>query len=205
MAYTCGVIMSLLQQMVLLAQGPAGPGASDEPNAALLFWAAVLGAAAVVIIAIELIVPSGGLLALAAGACVVASIVACFMHSTAAGLLSLGVYFILGPIAGWFVFRWWLESPLGRRFVLSAEVARVAPENESGEAARDTPGSYNEDLRALIGIEGEAVTPLRPVGTVRIMDERFDALAEAGSIAAGARIIVTDVYDNQVKVREVDG
>ena len=188
----------LFHASITLAQGSAG----EEPNSALLFWAAVLGGAAIVIIGIELIVPSGGLLALAAGGCVIASIVACFMHSMEAGLVSLAVYFVLGPIAGWFIFKWWLDSPLGRRFVLNTEVSGAEAEHEPGEPPDDS-ASYNAELRALIGSEGEAITPLRPVGTVRIMEERFDALAETGSIPLGARIVVTDVYDNQVKVREI--
>lgn len=186
-----------IHQIFILAQGTA-----DEPNAAFLFWAAVLGGAAIIIIALELVVPSGGLLALAAGGCVVSSIITSFLYSPSAGAVSLGVYFILGPISGWFVFKWWLDSPLGKRFVLSAEVDRIDTGPEA--APHGDSMTHNAELRALIGSEGVAVTPLRPVGTVKILNERFDALAETGSIAAGARIAVTEVYDNQVKVREVE-
>ena len=45
------------------------------------------------------------------------------------------------------------------------------------------------------------MTTLRPVGTVRIAGRRLDAMAESGIIEAGTAIVVTDVYDNQVKVR----
>ena len=56
-------------------------------------------------------------------------------------------------------------------------------------------------LRALIGSEGTAVSDLRPVGKVRIEGERLDALAESGMIEAGTPVVVTTVYDNQIKVR----
>ena len=45
------------------------------------------------------------------------------------------------------------------------------------------------------------VTGLRPVGVVKINGQRVDALAEGGVIAANTPVLVTDVYDNQIKVR----
>jgi len=58
-------------------------------------------------------------------------------------------------------------------------------------------------LHALVGKEGETVTVLMPIGTVRIEGERLDAMAETGSIEANCKIVVIEVYDNQVKVREI--
>jgi membrane-bound ClpP family serine protease len=54
-----------------------------------------------------------------------------------------------------------------------------------------------------VGAEGVVVSPLRPVGVVRIGDARYDALAEAGLIEPGARVRVSEVYDNQIKVRMI--
>ena len=59
------------------------------------------------------------------------------------------------------------------------------------------------ELEALVGMKGEAVTVLRPIGTIRIDGKRYDAMAETGSIESGATIEVSTVYDNQIKVREV--
>jgi membrane-bound ClpP family serine protease len=39
------------------------------------------------------------------------------------------------------------------------------------------------------------------VGVVRIDGSRYDALAESGVIETGTAIIVTEAYDNQLKVR----
>ena len=59
------------------------------------------------------------------------------------------------------------------------------------------------ELEALVGKQGEAVTVLRPIGTIRIEGNRYDAMAETGSIESGTTIEVSTVYDNQIKVREV--
>ena len=57
------------------------------------------------------------------------------------------------------------------------------------------------ELRQLIGVNGVSITALRPVGTVKIEGKRIDALAETGVIDADTPVVVTDVYDNQIKVR----
>ena len=58
-----------------------------------------------------------------------------------------------------------------------------------------------EELRQLIGAEGVTETALRPVGFVKINGQRLDAMAESGIVEAGMPVVVTDVYDNQIKVR----
>ena len=50
------------------------------------------------------------------------------------------------------------------------------------------------ELQLLLGKQGEAVTVLRPIGTVRIEGKRFDAMAETGSIESGQNIEVIAVY-----------
>jgi membrane-bound ClpP family serine protease len=50
---------------------------------------------------------------------------------------------------------------------------------------------------------GEVVSTLRPIGVVKIGDQRHDALAETGIIEPGQRIRVTAVTDNQLKVRAI--
>ena len=74
---------------------------------------------------------------------------------------------------------------------------------EQLEAKRQAELDARERRRALVGAEGEVVTPLRPVGVVRIADQRYDALAETGIIEAGQRVRVTAVQDHQIKVRAV--
>ena len=57
-------------------------------------------------------------------------------------------------------------------------------------------------LQVLVGKTGETVTVLRPIGVVQIGEQRYDAMAESGVIAANKPIEVVQVYDNQIKVRE---
>ena len=96
----------------------------------------------------------------------------------------------------------WLNSPIAKLFILAKDVANQDTMTE--EDADDAAQARRERLaalRELIGADGMTITSLRPVGTVKIGDHRIDALAETGVIEANTPVIVTDVYDNQIKVR----
>jgi membrane-bound serine protease (ClpP class) len=85
------------------------------------------------------------------------------------------------------------KSPMGRRMVLSAEdPARTGA--KIAEPSTDLP---------KVGARGEAITPLRPAGFVRIGGRRLDASAEGDLIDSGTSIEVVSVRDGQVRVRVV--
>lgn len=167
-----------------------------------LMWGFILAAGAVGLLFLELLVPSGGLIGLLCGVATIGSIVAFFKHSTSFGVASLVLYAILGPVLVVFVFRVWVHSPLARRMVLGG-VDEPLPEGEQ-DALKVSERARMErldKLRGLIGAEGVTETALRPVGFVKINGQRVDAMAESGVVEAGTPVVVTDVYDNQIKVR----
>ncbi|MCH2132581.1 MAG: hypothetical protein MK116_02405 [Phycisphaerales bacterium] len=179
----------------LMAQAATG-------NEGMLLWAFVLVGVAGFLLFLELFVPSGGILAIAGAASVVGSIVCFFLHSTTAGLVALGIGIVFGPVLVWLVFRWWIDSPLGRRMILGGDQMDLDRTSEEAYAA----SAHEREQRASrlsmhIGQVATAETPLRPVGVVRLGDQRLEALSEHGIIEAGQSVIVTDAYDNQLKVR----
>ncbi|HWB20865.1 MAG TPA: NfeD family protein [Phycisphaerales bacterium] len=181
----------------LLAQAASQPAGSEGA----LLWGFVLLGVAIVLFAIELFVPSGGLIAIVAGIAVVSSIVEFFQYDTTWGLVALGAYLVAGPMLFAFGFRVWLHSPLAKRVILGGpeldeddEEGPVPPSSGRSESVRMA-------LAGLVGAQGVAVTALRPVGTVKINGERVDALAEAGIIDSGTPVVVTEVVDRQIKVR----
>src|SRR5690606_7223825 len=103
------------------------------------------------------------------------------------GLLAILGYLILGPIQIVFAFKVWLNSPVSKHLILGAADREPGVEGEQTDeaVAYDAEMSRLErldEMRALMGLEGEAVTSLRPVGTVKIQGRRIDALAEGTSI-----------------------
>lgn len=191
--------------LMFLAQGANSPAATGENDAALI-WAVVLLAASIVLLALELFVPSGGLIGALATVAAVGSIVAFFRYDVTWGFVASGAYVVLGPIVITYGLKWWINSPMGKRMILSnpGEVDPLDPDSPGSMSSERIRAERAAALRQLIGARGVAVTMLRPVGTVKIDGQRLDALAESGVIESGSVVVVTDIQDNQVKVRQAE-
>ena len=165
-----------------------------------MLWGLIIGGAGLGSLLLELMVPSGGLLGLLCGVAISGSITAFFRYDTAFGFVSLLGYAILTPFVIVFGFKLWIQSPLARRMVLGGLEGSDDAEGAPNPAEQARLGRHGE-LRELIGAEGVTITALRPVGVVKINGQRVDAMAESGIVEANTPIVVTDVYDNQIKVR----
>lgn len=157
-----------------------------DPNTTYLFVSLGLLGLAVVLLAMELLIPSGGALAVATGVSAIASVVAMFAYDLTWGAVYLALVCVAAPIVGIGVMKLWVNTPIGRRMVLS--------DAAGGSGAR----------AIAVGDEGVTLTVLRPVGTVRIGQSRVDGLAESGFIDVGRKVVVTELVDGNAKVREVD-
>jgi len=176
----------------------ADAAATDSGEDRWIIIGLVLLALGVVFFAAELFLPSGGLLALLCGLSLVGSIIAFAMHDWRWGVVAAAIYTAGAPAAIIFGLKVWSVSPLAKRMILDDDIEGDVPPSQRRTVLR------RERLRKLIGAEGTAITPLRPVGFVRIAGERVDALAETSLIDAGARVVVVDVLDDQIKVRAVE-
>lgn len=163
---------------------------SDEQSSGALIASILLGVATFGIFVIELLIPTGGLLAILCVATAIASVVLGFMHDPTTGMLLLAIYAVAAPFMLLIGLRVAAKSPLGRKLVLSAEI----PARTGGDP---TPAL----ALPAVGEAGEALTPLRPGGFIRINGRRLDATAEGDLIDAGTAIEVVSVRDGQVRVR----
>jgi membrane-bound serine protease (ClpP class) len=74
------------------------------------------------------------------------------------------------------------------------------PEPATAAAADITPAA---DLRALLGREGQTVTPLRPAGKARFDGQQVDVYAEGSYVPPGRMVRVVEVRGSRVIVEEV--
>lgn len=162
---------------------------------AFLFWGLGLLGLSMILVVLELFIPSMGILGILSALSAIAGIVMLFKHDTTWGLLGLVGVLLLGPLMFGFAVRVWPYTPIGRRMIQGTVT------DEDLEQAKQQRMHEQEARLALVGAEGEAITDLRPVGVVRIGDQRLDGLAEAGFIESGQRVRVVSVGDNQIKVR----
>lgn len=162
----------------------------------LLVWGIALLAAALVLFALELFIPSGGLLGVVAGVAAVAGVIAFWKYNEWWGVSSTVLVLVTAPIAFNFAVKVIPHTPFGKRLILAEDDDELA--RRALEAQRET-----EAVAAVIGATGIARTDLRPIGTAEIDGVRVEVLAEGGIIPEGSPVRVTGVVDNQIKVRLV--
>jgi membrane-bound ClpP family serine protease len=183
-------------------------------NDAYLVAAVILAIIGLLILIVELFVPTGGLLAILCAVSFIGSIVAMYMFSTTAGTLLVGGYVVVAPFALVGFLKLWAKSPIVRKYALrdpvgtrvigaATDTLEIDPEDpDAGQAASDDARRMRvRALASLVGERGVVETPLRPVGFVRVAGRRIDASAETGLIEAGTPIRVVGVLDGTLKVR----
>ena len=161
-----------------------------------LIWGLGLMGASVLLLILEIFVPSGGAILFTACAVGVAGVVCLWLVDPLWGVLSLIFMVLAGPSIFFYGLSLWRHTPLGRKMI------GALSDEEQEKHRLEELHARDEQLR-LVGAEGTAATDLRPVGVVLINGKRYDALAELGLIPAGSRVRVTVVESNQLKVRAI--
>lgn len=155
-------------------------------------WVALLLAIGLGVIVLEVFIPSGGILGFVSVTALVAAIAMAFMHlGTAAGLAVLAFTVLAVPAVLALAFRWFPETPLGRRV--------LPPPPDPADVLPDAP--RRRKLRGLVGHAGLAATELIPWGVVRVDGMEIDAMSESGPIAVGTPVDVVAVQGMAVVVR----
>lgn len=160
---------------------------------AMLVWGLALLAISVLLFVVDIFVPTAGVLAIVSLAVAIAGVVCLFRYNNTWGMIGVLAVIIGGPTLFFLGLNIMPNTPIGRKLVLGAD---------SDEDARriTTADTYAQ----LVGAEGMVISDLRPVGVVKIGDERFDALSETTLIRSGTKIKVVAVVDGMtLKVRAV--
>lgn len=160
-----------------------------------LVWVAILMLLGLAVMVLEVFIPSGGILGFVSLTAVVAAVATAFLQvGTAAGMAVLAVAVIAVPGVLALAFRWFPDTPLGRRVLPPPpDPADVIP-----DAAR------RRRLRELVGRNGLAVNELLPWGTVDIGGTIVEAMSESGPIASGSVIEVVGAQGAALIVRRVE-
>ena len=160
-----------------------------------LLWVVSLLLLGLGVMVLEVFVPSGGILGFVSIMALVAAVATAFLEQGAtAGMASLAVVVLAVPAVLAVAFRWFPETPLGRRVLPPApEAADVLPDQER-----------RRHVRELVGHAGRTVSELLPWGRVEFDGETIDGVSEGGPIEAGAAIEAVGVQGTAVVVRLVE-
>jgi membrane-bound serine protease (ClpP class) len=160
----------------------------------MLYWGLGLIALTLLLLVLEMFVPTAGALAVGAVIAAVAGAVCLFKYDTAWGVS--GTLALLGLVPALFLFglKVWPHTGLGRRII-------GTPTEEEIEKKRLAEEEERRRQNALIGAEGTVLVDLRPIGIVEVQGKRFDARSDAFFVAAGSKIRVVAVEGNELRVR----
>jgi membrane-bound ClpP family serine protease len=145
------------------------------------------------LLALELFIPSGGLLGIAAAAALIAAIVIGFLHSLTAGATILIGAAIGVPFLVSIGLRIWPKTPMGRRMLTIDPVADAIREAE-----------FRAEREAIVGKTGVAKTNMLPSGLVEIEGVRMDAVSVGMAIDSGQKVEVVSVSSGKIHVRPID-
>ncbi len=62
--------------------------------------------------------------------------------------------------------------------------------------------SGSDDLDKLLGMKGIVITPLRPAGTVKIGNDKFDVITQGEFVAKGGEVEIIKIEGNKIIVRK---
>ncbi len=148
---------------------------------------------AIVIFAIDLMIPSGGVLVAVTGFLAIGAVVFAFRYSFQAGMAMLVATFALIPILLWVFVVVWPKTPMGKRMIVEPTPAGKFVWSDAAKT-----GSGEE----LIGLIGTAACDLLPSGYVKINDQSYEAMSETGPIDNGKPVKVTRLDLGRLVVRE---
>jgi membrane-bound serine protease (ClpP class) len=166
-------------------------------NESYLIWGIGLLAAALLLVMLEAFLPSAGMIGLLAAAVAIGGIVCLFKVSIVWGIIGIFVFIGVGGVGFIFALSIMPNTRFGRRLVHGDDPNALADESEDSAP----PSEAGAEFEHLIGKEGVVVSDLRPVGAIKIGDDRHQAISEVSYIRTGTRVRVTSVDGTQIKVR----
>lgn len=150
----------------------------------------ILQLVGVVVIIAEIILPSGGILSIAALGVFGYSLFIVFNEiSMIIGFSFVAADLILIPVLVIVGLKLLVKSPVTLRKTLSR---------------KEGVSSQSSELESYVGTQGNAVTDLRPAGIAVINGKRVDVVTRGEYLEKDSAIIVTAVTGNQIIVRKKD-
>jgi len=161
-----------------------------------MYWALLLLIAGLCAVALELFIPSAGIIGIIAATLIVAGIVVGFAESLSTGALMLMIAVVALPVLLTVMFKIWPHTPLGKRILLKD----LKPEDVLPQKSH-----YKKRNDSLVGKLGIAKTKMLPSGMVVIDGEKFDAISDGFAIDQGDAVKIVAVREHRIYVQPYDG
>jgi len=155
-----------------------------------LTYVIILLLAGVILVILETLLPSGGILGILATASLIGAIALGFRQDPATGWGVLLAVLICVPILVLLGLKALPRTPFGRKMILS--------EYQHDKGARGKAGVDDENFESLKGKSGTTITALRPSGIAEIDGKRYSVVSESEMIEPSVKIVVKEVEGNNI-------
>jgi membrane-bound serine protease (ClpP class) len=162
-------------------------------------WAIAAILLGILFLALEVFVPSGGLLMVLSIFFLGSGVVLIFYTpeseggGTRAGIFTIVGLLVLLPVLGTALFYWWPYTPMGKAVFLKE------PTQEEAEVITEAQQAFDE----LRGQVGKTLTQHQPSGATELRGKRYDSTTEGMFLDAGQFVRVVSVLGSQLVVRPV--
>jgi membrane-bound ClpP family serine protease len=156
-----------------------------------LAWPILCMVVGLLLLIVEVFIPSGGLIGVLALGLIVVSLWLSFAQSAALGLKFSAALVLLAPMVIAVALHLWPRTPLAKKMFLRP------PDPDFDDEFQ----TEHHRLDHLVGQIGRSLTPLRPSGMVDFEGKRIDAIAEEGLIEAGSLVEALRVHGGRLVVR----
>ena len=147
---------------------------------------------AMLLLTVEVFLPTAGTVGILGFLVAVASVVAAFLHSSMYGAIFLLLIMVATPFLFAAAVKIWPHTPIGRMILIGdIKKENVMPKD-----------SHYLRVADQIGKIGIAKTKMYPSGIVMIEDQKFDALTKGFPIESGEAVKVVSVKGNRLQVQK---
>jgi membrane-bound ClpP family serine protease len=170
-----------------------------------MLWSVGLMLLAGLLMLIEFLVPSAGLLGIGAAMAAIAALFLAYSESLEAGLTMTGLLALGAPALFIAAIRIWPHTPIGRR-ILNLPPLDTSKNGQSS-GARDSNGTsgvwdLDNPYKGLLGKVGTARTHLLPSGQIEVEGQRYDAVAMGTAVDQGEFVEITNVDAGKIRVQK---
>lgn len=152
-----------------------------------LVWSIVLMVLGCVVLALEVFIPSGGVLAVISTAAFIGSILIAFKSGPRTGFAFVATTVVVVPAVVALALKYWPKTPMGKAII--------------GELPTDEEVLPDDPRRELMGQVGVVRSKMLPSGAVEIDGQIIDAVSQGQAIEPGSYVTVVEVRANRVVVR----
>lgn len=157
-----------------------------------IYWAVILLAVGLLLVLVEFLIPSGGILGVLAALSILSGIVMAFNErGPLIGMLFIGITVLSIPVLFIAGFKILPHTPIGRQLISESP---TGDEVISDMATR-------RNMREMIGWIGRSTSPMLPSGSIEVEGQVLDAVSQGMAIDNNTPVKIIDVQGTRIIVR----